>query len=109
MAVNTEITRTGAESSLSVIRKFSRRMQGTGIVKGIRARRYFSRALSETTKKKKALKRLARGVEIKKLIKEGKLTPKDTNARTQRHSAPHQTAPKTTAAAPAPTPAPTQE
>lgn len=93
MAVNTEITRTGAESSLSVIRKFSRRMQGTGIVKGIRARRYFSRALSETTKKKKALKRRARGEEIKRLIKEGKITPKDPNARTQRQTAPQQ-APK---------------
>jgi ribosomal protein S21 len=74
MAVNAEIARSGSESGLSVIRKFSRRVQGTGLIREVRGRRYYSRSTSKTVKKKQALRRITRRDQILKLVKEGKLT-----------------------------------
>jgi len=73
MAIQAEVTKSGSETPLSTIRKFSRRVQGAGLVKTLRARRYFSRDASKTVKKKRALKMLKRRTEYKKLIKEGKV------------------------------------
>ena len=74
MGVNAEVQKSGSESTLSTIRKFSRRVQGTGLVKTMRARRYFSRDTSKIVKKKRALKLLKRRAEFKQLVKEGKVT-----------------------------------
>lgn len=73
MSINAEVVKTGTENSLSVIRKFTRKMQGTGIVQNSRKKRYFSRAMSEAVKKKKALKRIARSTKYQQLLKEGKV------------------------------------
>lgn len=73
MAIQAEVVKSGSETSLSTIRKFSRRVQGAGLVKTLRARRYFSRDSSKTVKKKRALKLLKRRSEFKQLIKEGKM------------------------------------
>ncbi len=73
MAIQAEVTKSGSETSLSTIRKFSRRVQGAGLVKTLRARRYFSRDASKIVKKKRALKLLKRRNEYKQLIKEGKI------------------------------------
>ena len=74
MSLNVEITRTGNESPLATIRKFSRKVQGTGLVKAVRKRRYFERQASKVVKKKRALKRLKRRAEYHQLLKEGKVT-----------------------------------
>lgn len=58
---------------MSVIRKFTRKLQGTGIVKESRNRRYHARATSEAVKKKGALKRLKRRAQFEQLVKEGKV------------------------------------
>lgn len=73
MVIQAEVTKSGSETSLSTIRKFSRRVQGAGLIKTLRARRYFSRDTSKTVKKKRALKLIKRRSEYHKLIKEGKL------------------------------------
>ena len=65
--------KSGNENPLATIRKFSRRVQGTGLVKILRARRYHSRDASKTVKKKRALKLLKRRTEYRRLIKEGKI------------------------------------
>ena len=70
--VNAEVSKTGNESPLSVIRKFSRRVQGTGLIQTTRKRRYFERPMSKSVSKKKALKRIQRREEFRKLVKEGK-------------------------------------
>ena len=70
--INAEVTKSGSESTLSTIRKFSRKVQGTGLVKNSRKIRYFSLDISKTVKKKKALKLLKRRSEFRKLVKEGK-------------------------------------
>lgn len=73
MAIQAEVTKSGSETSLSTIRKFSRRVQGAGLVKTLRARRYFSRDSSKTVKKKRALKLIKRRADYRQLIKEGKM------------------------------------
>lgn len=71
--INAEVQKTGAESALSVIRKFSRRVQGTGLIQTVRKRRYYERDMSKTVSKKRALKRIQRHQNRQELIKEGKL------------------------------------
>lgn len=71
--INAEVQKSGAESALSVIRKFTRRVQGTGLVKSVRDRRYYARAVSKTTQKKRALKRIKRTENYRELLKEGKV------------------------------------
>jgi len=73
MSINAEVTKTGSESTLSTIRKFSRRVQGTGLVKTVRGGRYFARPNSKTVAKKRALKMIKRRAEFQKLLKEGKV------------------------------------
>jgi len=71
--VNAEVTKMGNESPLAVIRKFSRRVQGTGLIQLTRKRRYFERPASKAISKKRALKRLKRRDEFRKAVKEGKI------------------------------------
>ena len=71
--INAEVQKSGAESALSVIRKFSRKVQGTGLIQTVRKGRYYERTKSKTVSKKRALKRIARWENRQELIKEGKL------------------------------------
>ncbi len=74
MSINAEVSKSGNESTLSTIRKFSRRVQGTGLVRTVRGQRYFTRSASKVVKKKRALKLIKRRAEYKQLLKEGKVT-----------------------------------
>lgn len=71
--VQVEVTRTGTENVLATIRKFTRRVQGTGLIKSVRKNRYFARDTSKTVQKKSALKRIKRRDEFRQLLKEGKV------------------------------------
>jgi ribosomal protein S21 len=73
MAVNAEVQKSGSENVLSTIRKFSRRVQGTGLVKTARGQRYFERQKSKTVQKKRALKMLKRRADYQKAVKDGKV------------------------------------
>lgn len=77
MSVNAEVTKSGNESTLSVIRKFSRKVQGTGLVKNSRKNRYFERTKSKTVQKKRALKLIKRRADFKQLVKEGKVAERE--------------------------------
>lgn len=72
--INAEVQKSGSESALSVIRKFSRRVQGTGLIQTVRGGRYYARNMSKTVSKKRALKRIKRQENYRDLIKEGKIT-----------------------------------
>lgn len=78
MGVNAEVQKTGAENALSTIRKFSRRVQGTGLVKLVRKRRYHARDTSKIVKKKRALKLIKRRAEFRQKVKEGKVAEAPT-------------------------------
>jgi len=73
MSINAEVTKSGNESTLSTIRKFSRRVQGTGLVRTVRGGRYFTRSASKIVKKKRALKMIKRRADYKQRVKEGKI------------------------------------
>lgn len=73
MAVNVEITKNGNDNNLSLIRKFTKRVQGSGILARLRTKRYSSRKQSEYVKKKKTLKKLGERTRIRELIKMGKM------------------------------------
>jgi len=73
MSVNAEVQKSGNETALSIIRKFSRRVQSTGLVKAVRNRRYFARDASKIVRKKRALKLIKRRAEYQQLVKEGKV------------------------------------
>jgi hypothetical protein len=71
--IQAEVSKSGNESTLSMIRKFSRRVQGTGLVRTARAGRYYEREKSKTVQKKRALKLIERRETYRKLVKEGKV------------------------------------
>ncbi len=74
MSTNAEVQKMGAENALATIRKFSRRVQGTGLVKLVRNRRYFKRDTSKIVKKKRALKLIKRRADFRQKVKEGKIS-----------------------------------
>lgn len=68
-----EVKKTGSESSASVMRRFSRRVRESGIIKHVKSNRYNDRKLSDFVMKKNALKRIEKGQEYAKLKKLGKI------------------------------------
>jgi ribosomal protein S21 len=72
--INAEVVKTGNENNLNLIRRFTKRVQGAGILPRVRSIRYSSRKASEYVKKKKTLKVLKRRAEVNELLKMGKMT-----------------------------------
>ncbi|MFA6536328.1 MAG: hypothetical protein WC250_03980 [Candidatus Paceibacterota bacterium] len=76
MPINVEITRNPTENNLSALRRFTKRVQGSGVLPRVRGIRYQTRKLSSYKVKMKTLKVLARRAEVAKLIKLGKMAEK---------------------------------
>ena len=72
--INAEVVKTGNENNLNLIRRFTKRVQGSGILPRVRSIRYSSRKLSEYVKQKKTLKVLKRREEVAEIIKMGKMS-----------------------------------
>jgi len=73
MAINVEVSKSGSDNNLGLIRKFTKRVQGAGILARLRSKRYSARKRSEYVKKKMTLKRLTEKNRIRGLIKMGKM------------------------------------
>ncbi len=73
MATNVEVTKNNNESSANVIRRFTKRVQGAGIVPKVRSGRYFTRIKSRNVRRGSKLKKLVKRVEHEKLVKLGKV------------------------------------
>lgn len=73
MAVNVEVEKIQAESTANLVRRFTKRMQGAGIVQKIRGTRYFKRDKSENVRRHSKLLRLARQKNYETLLKLGKI------------------------------------
>ncbi len=73
MSTNVEVTRNGSENNVALLRRFTKRVQGSGVLPRVRSIRYASRKQSEYVKQKKTLKTLARREEVQTLIKKGLL------------------------------------
>lgn len=76
MATNVSIERNQSESPASVLRRFSKRMQDSGVLPRVRGIRYAERKLSPYKVKMARLERLRRKTEYEKLAKLGKLPVK---------------------------------
>lgn len=72
-SVNVEVTKGPNENNLSVLRRFTKRVQSAGILPRVRSKRYTEREKSENVKRSKTLKQLKKREEIAELIKLGKL------------------------------------
>ena len=68
-----EIRRSGTENNASVLRRFSRRVQESGIIHKVKNSRYNERKESKLKIKKSALKRIEKRLEIERLRKMGRL------------------------------------
>jgi ribosomal protein S21 len=76
--INVEIERNGNENSVSLLKRFTRRVQGSQVLNTVRGKRYSERKPSEYTKKKKALKVIEYRKKMNELAKLGKLPEKPT-------------------------------
>ncbi len=52
---NVEVVKNGNETATNLIRRFTKRMQGSGVLSRVRSLRYSSRTISDFARKKKAL------------------------------------------------------
>ncbi|HEY9480735.1 MAG TPA: hypothetical protein VIR98_00710 [Candidatus Paceibacterota bacterium] len=75
MATNVEVQRNGTENPLGLLRRFTKRVQGSGILPRVRGLRYHDRILSHYKNKMKTLEAIKRREERAELIKQGKINP----------------------------------
>lgn len=73
MATNVQVQKNNNESTSNVIRRFTKRMQGSGIVQRMRGERYYSRDKSDNVRRTARLKKLDKKVEYERLVKLGKI------------------------------------
>ncbi len=76
MAINIEVERNANENAVNLIKRFTRRVQGSGILPRVRSIRYTERQPSKYTKKKRALKSIQGREKMAELIKMGKMVEK---------------------------------
>jgi ribosomal protein S21 len=70
---NIELKRNPHENAMSLIRRFSRKMQESGIIPKVKSIRYSERPMSKLAEKNMMLRRLIRRKEIERLKKLGKM------------------------------------
>lgn len=79
--VRAEVVKKGNESASSLIRRFSRKVQSAGILRTMRARRFFTRQLSRNNQRRH---RVASLKKTEKFLQEVKLGNIDPTARKKR-------------------------
>jgi ribosomal protein S21 len=72
MAINAEVARTDDENNVSVLRRFTRRVQGSGVLNRVRGKRFFERTESHYKRKMHTLKKIEKRQEFQELVKLGK-------------------------------------
>jgi ribosomal protein S21 len=84
MAVNAEVNKNDNETPVNLIRRFSKRVQGAGLIQEMRGRRYHSRDKSRLVRRKHTLKVIKRREQVAELIKMGKLVERTPRGRGRR-------------------------
>ncbi len=72
-AINVQVEKNNNESSANVIRRFTKRVQGSGILRKVRDGRYYSREKSDNVNRMAKLKKLGKKETYEKLLKLGKI------------------------------------
>ena len=75
--INVELKKNEHENAASLIRRFTRKIQESGIIPKIKGSRYAQRDVSKLSQKVVALRKLARRAEVEKLKKLGKMETRD--------------------------------
>ncbi len=73
MTLNVQVEKNTNESSANVIRRFTKRMQGSGIISRMRGERYHARIKSSNVRKASRLKKLAKKEVYESMLKLGKI------------------------------------
>lgn len=73
MATNVEVSKNNQESTANLIRRFTKRMQGSGVLMRLRRGRYHARSISDGVLRTKKLVKLENKVKYEKLLKLGKI------------------------------------
>lgn len=76
MTQNAQVIKHGSENNASLLRRFSREVQGSGALQEVRKHRYYQKPLSKQLKKQKKLEHLKRAARIRWLVKLGFLPDK---------------------------------
>lgn len=72
-AINVEVKKNQSESTANLIRRFTKRMQGSGIIPRVRGERYHKREKSKNVQRNKKLVKLERKEKYEELVKLGKI------------------------------------
>lgn len=75
MATNVEVMKNGTENPLGLLRRFTKRVQASGVLPRVRGIRYYERTLSHYKTKMKTLKSIKHRAEVARDIKLGKINP----------------------------------
>lgn len=73
MATNVEVSKNNQESTANLIRRFTKRVQGAGIINRLRKERYHKREKSELVHRAEKLKKLGNKSKYERLLKLGKI------------------------------------
>jgi len=79
MTVNVEVKAKANESTGNLLRRFSRKVNSSGIIPRKRSLKTRSRALSKNLQKKQKVEALEKRAEVERLIKLGKLPDRRSN------------------------------
>lgn len=71
--VNIEVEKGANENNLSVLRRFTKRVQAAGILPRVRSKRYSERDKSENVRRAKTIEYLKKKESIAELVKLGKI------------------------------------
>jgi ribosomal protein S21 len=72
--INIEVTKGANENNLSVLRRFTKRVQGAGVLPRVRSKRYSLRIPSKNTKRAKTVVGIKKKEATVELIKLGKIS-----------------------------------
>jgi ribosomal protein S21 len=81
MAVNVSVVKHGTENSMSLIRRFTKRVQGAGIVRKVKGNRYRLRVQSKGKRKNSALVRIEKRDKRTEMEKLGLIDPTEKRGR----------------------------
>ncbi|MDP6388024.1 MAG: 30S ribosomal protein S21 [Candidatus Pacebacteria bacterium] len=84
MNVNVQVDKSGNENTMGLLRRFTKRVRGSGVLSRVRGIRYYQRQPSSFIKKKKALKGIAKREKFNELLKLGKVTEQSGRFRKRR-------------------------
>lgn len=77
MAINIEIEKNSNESNASMLRRFTKKVQGSGVLPRVRSIRYAKRKLSPYKVKVQRLSSISKKTEIEELIRMGKMADRN--------------------------------